>query len=169
MVPSPIFAQGYAAHAHRKQLYGKLPYMTHIGDVVNIVRGVKSVSGHVLEAAWLHDILEDTNTTKIELGAVFDSFVVDWVWRVTGTGGSRKQRNAAIYSKCKYYTQPTIIKLADRISNITHAFEHKQKSYIKMYLKEADEFWHGMRDDSMVDVRPLWDTYEQLIDKVKNG
>lgn len=156
------FAQGFAAHAHRKQLYGASPYMVHVGEVVAIIKASGHGRDKVLDAAWLHDVLEDTDTTRHEIGAVFDPFVVDWVWAVTGTGNTRKERNQSIYHKCKDYAEPTLIKLADRLANVRHATEHRQHSFLKMYKKESIEFTNALRNDSMVLLRPLWDELEAI-------
>lgn len=162
------FAQGFAAHAHRKQRYGDEPYMQHLGETVAILTefGLHKEFPLIIDAGWLHDILEDTDTTLDELGGVFDSRVGWLVWAVTGTGKTRAARIESIYLKCSSNHYAIALKLADRIANIRSAIRTGQKSFITMYTKEYETLVNRLRDDSMISLRPLWDELDNIIGRV---
>jgi (p)ppGpp synthase/HD superfamily hydrolase len=164
MIPNPAFAQGYAARAHMRQKYGTVPYMVHVGQVVDIVKRHNFGSPLILEAAWLHDVLEDTSTLKFDLLAVFDPLVVDTVWKVTGTGKNRKERNADVYIKAKHNEWATAIKIADRIANLRYSYEYREfgSRKLQMYLKEHPEFVLALKFHAMEAVRPLWRELDEL-------
>jgi (p)ppGpp synthase/HD superfamily hydrolase len=168
VIPDPAFAQGYAARAHMRQKYGTVPYMVHVGQVVDIVKRHNFHSPLILEAAWLHDIIEDTGTTKWDLGEVFDPLVVATVWAVTGTGKNRKERNASVYLKAKHNIWATAIKIADRIANLRYSYEYKEfgSRKLQMYLKEHSEFVRALGFNAMEEVRPLWKELDALYNEI---
>jgi guanosine-3',5'-bis(diphosphate) 3'-pyrophosphohydrolase len=62
-------AAEFAARAHRGQMYGAQPYARHLSDVTVILRFRmdRPVNTTLLSAGWLHDVLEDTDTTRADL------------------------------------------------------------------------------------------------------
>ena len=156
------FAQGFAAHAHRHQLYGTEPYMVHVGEVVAILKHQAWATPNMIDAAWLHDVLEDTDTTQRDLFAVFAPNIVNWVWAVTGIGQNRRERQASIHYKCAGGFQPTAIKLADRLANVRNAVTYKQTSYIEMYRREHATFVGALRKPNMFELLPLWNQLDTI-------
>lgn len=81
-------------------MYGHVPYYSHLSDVDAILTIVGAsldddFSYPLLIAAWLHDILEDTDVTLDFLKRVFVHEIASIVWNVTDdTGGSRRQKNS---------------------------------------------------------------------------
>ena len=79
-------------------MYGHVPYYSHLSDVDAILTIVGAsldddFSYPLLIAAWLHDILEDTDVTLDFLKRVFVHEIASIVWNVTDdTGGSRRQK-----------------------------------------------------------------------------
>ncbi len=83
-------ASAYAAYAHAGQLYGPFSYTTHLDEVVKELEkvGFKPEGQEVFfAAAWLHDVLEDTEVTHAILCQEFGTVVSSVVWAVTGVGG----------------------------------------------------------------------------------
>lgn len=168
MIPDPAFAQGFAARAHMRQKYGISPYMVHVGQVVDIIKRHNFNNLLIVEAAWLHDILEDTSTTKWDLMEVFDPLVVATVWAVTGTGKTRKDRNADVYFKAKHNEWATAIKVADRIANLRYSCNHREfgSRKLKMYMNEHHDFVQALEFHDMELVRPLWKELDVLWNEV---
>jgi len=57
-------AKSYATlhHVIRKgQLYANLPYTHHLADVARVLREFGVTDPALLTAAWLHDLVEDTD------------------------------------------------------------------------------------------------------------
>ncbi|KYF59838.1 hypothetical protein BE04_47565 [Sorangium cellulosum] len=125
--PREAAARRLAEERHAGQRYGQHPYCVHLAQV----RAVLAAFGHggaLGVAAWLHDALEDTATTREETAARFGEDVAALMWAVTGTGRNRKERNRAAYE----------IKLADRIANAEASREHPDKR--AMYHSEQEGF-----------------------------
>ena len=127
----------FAVAAHAGQLYGGKPYETHLAAVVKVLDDFDFDEVY-RQAAWLHDVVEDT---PIELAGIrlrFGDAVAAMVDSVTGLGPTRKDRNARIYAGLAACPAAAAVKLADRIANVEAApagSEHRMR-----YRREADEF-----------------------------
>lgn len=71
-------------HGEQKRKYTGAPYWTHPAQVAAIVSGVPHTD-EMLAAAWLHDVLEDTDCPANILRADFGEVVYDYVSRLTDT------------------------------------------------------------------------------------
>ena len=131
----------FATKKHELQRYGEQPYTVHLQAVRNILQWAGVENDHPLAiAAWLHDTLEDTNTTHDEITARFGEEVTALVWAVTGVGANRKERNAHAYAKMRAHPSAITLKLADRIANVEASATVPDK--LAMYQKE----WPSFRD-----------------------
>lgn len=111
-------ARDYAALKHDGQLYGTLPYTVHLTAVRQVLADFGAEPA-VCVAAWLHDVLEDTDADRAELEAMFGDHVVDLVWAVTGEGRTRRERVASMHRKVVAAGPLAAeLKLADRIANV---------------------------------------------------
>lgn len=64
---TPTIAALIADQAHAGQLYGDKPYMSHVQDVAwRVMRDPRATPDAVI-AAWLHDVVEDTELTMTDL------------------------------------------------------------------------------------------------------
>ena len=133
-----IEAMYFAEHRHMYQArrYTYDPYMKHLAEVAGIVASVTS-DAEVLQACWLHDTIEDTDTTYEELQVSFGTRVADMVKSLTdveeGNRATRKARAQVRLVKAPAEVQT--IKYADGISNLTSIWTHDRK-FAKTYLKE---------------------------------
>jgi (p)ppGpp synthase/HD superfamily hydrolase len=110
-------AAAFAVHAHGEQLYGHEPYSVHL-EAVRAVLHDFSIDGELTIAAWLHDVLEDTTTTREQIAHAFGEDVAALVEAVTGRGPNRKARRADAYAKIEALPDAVFLKLADRIANV---------------------------------------------------
>ena len=131
-------AAAFAAHAHRDQRYGAEPYSTHLA-AVRLVLYDFSLAGDLAVAAWLHDVLEDTETTREEIAALFGDDVAALVEAVTGRGQNRKARIANAYGKIEAMPEALYLKLADRIANV-EASARSKPDLLAMYQREQEGF-----------------------------
>lgn len=144
-------ARRFAEERHGGQRYGAHPYVVHLVAV----RAVLDDFGHGGRfgvAAWLHDTVEDTATTREEIAVRFGAEVAALVWAVTGVGASRKERNASAYEKIRQTPEAAILKLADRIANVEASRD--QPDRLRMYRREAPDFERalaGLGDGRMWD------------------
>jgi (p)ppGpp synthase/HD superfamily hydrolase len=119
----------FAANKHRDQRRKGAeasPYINHLIEVAEILTGVGGVSDLLtLQAAILHDTLEDTETTPEELDAVFGSEVRRIIEEVSDdqslSSAARKQMQ--IDHAPHLSTRAKMIKIADKIANIRSMVE----------------------------------------------
>ena len=101
------------------------PYIIHPVEVAKILTGLK-VDSHTLMAAFLHDILEDTETKPEEIEALFGKDVLTLVQGVTKLGKhqfkSKEERQAENFRRLFIAMANDIrivfLKLADRLHNM---------------------------------------------------
>lgn len=130
-----------AAHAAVKQTrkYTGDPYIVHPAEVVSIVSSVPHTE-EMLAAAWLHDVVEDTEVTIITIHTEFGPKVaelVEWLTDVSKpSDGNRKVRKAIDRQHTAMApAEAQTIKLADLISNTKSIIEHDPK-FAVTYLEE---------------------------------
>lgn len=136
-------AKRFAESAHRsinhKRKYTNEDYCVHLEEVVKLLKTV-SHTPEMIAAAWLHDTIEDTQTTLDEIHELFGNTVAEYVLALTdisrpedGNRHVRKEidRQHLVGSKHEVQT----IKLADLISNSKQILEFDPK-FAKIYLEE---------------------------------
>lgn len=128
------------AHGPQKRKYTNEPYFNHCLRVAQIVEE----QGHPEEtvaAALLHDTLEDTKTTAVDLKRAFGLQVAYLVLSVTDVSkwpedGSREQRKRIDREHLEQAPpEGKAIKLADMIDNTDDITRH-DPGFAKVYLKE---------------------------------
>lgn len=160
-------ARDFAIERHGSQKYGNLPYASHLADVRRIVTENfgedinKNFKGEEVPercwrlqarmTAWLHDVVEDTETTLEEVERLFGKVVAQSVAMVTDEDGkNRKERKLKTFFKLarvgddsnEYYVEdyiPIIVKIADRLANVESCVLNGCDDKLSMYRKE-----HGM-------------------------
>jgi len=149
----------FATQAHKGQYrkYTGDPYITHPLAVMEIVRGVPGHTEEMLVAAVLHDVVEDTDVSLMEIEEEFGNVVSDLVLHLTdistpedGNRLKRKRKDAEWYAQGSAEAQT--IKVADFIDNTRDIAEHApkfwevykmEKLYALDLLQEADvDLWH---------------------------
>lgn len=136
-------ARRFATKAHaakeQRRKYTFEPYIVHPAAVVELVRSVCSRE-EVLAAAWLHDTVEDTDTTIIDIEARFGSEVALLVAMVTNpkpqSGANRIERKRVHFLHTAR-ANPTAqtIKLADIIDNTREILRY-DPHFARVYLVE---------------------------------
>ena len=149
-------ARAFAEKAHGSQKYGDQPYMVHIDAVANIL--LKRFQEHeirlpeiqeLVAAAYLHDTLEDTETTRDDLVREFGDAVALLVDAVTdGPGKNRRERKQRPYKLIPMVRWALYLKLADRIANAEAAKAEGRTDLLAMYKKEYPEFERRLLDSA---------------------
>lgn len=141
-------ALNYAAKAHGKQeTPNKLPYVTHITSVAMEVMNACEKSGLdeekanlAISCALLHDTIEDTDVTYDDLYVDFSDEVADGVEALTKDKSLESKQKQMQDSIEKLMNQPyevQMVKLADRITNLSPPPAHWDNDKKRAYLKEA--------------------------------
>jgi guanosine-3',5'-bis(diphosphate) 3'-pyrophosphohydrolase len=162
-------ARAFALKAHGSQMYGNSPYIYHLEMVYGytLQYGVQEGSpfpSALLEAAWLHDVLEDTPTTYDQIVEEFGTEVADLVQAVTSEPGkNRKARNQATYPKIRAAGIEAIcLKLCDRLANGRHSFDTNPRMF-EMYRKEYADFREALYIQHPL-LDPLFERLDQLFE-----
>src|SRR6516162_10288344 len=113
-----------AARRHNGQTRkgrGEEPYLNHLAEVANMLSAVSNgEDAELVAAGWLHDTIEDSETTHGELAQRFGLRVAGLVEECTDdmklSKGERRQKQ--IEDAPKKSPGAKLIKIADKISNI---------------------------------------------------
>lgn len=138
----------YAAKAHgEQQTPNQLPYVTHITSVAMEVMHAcekskldEEKANLAISCALLHDTIEDTNITYDELYVDFSDEVANGVEALTKDKTLATKQEQMKNSIEKLLEQPyavQMVKLADRITNLSTPPKHWDNDKKKAYLKEA--------------------------------
>jgi (p)ppGpp synthase/HD superfamily hydrolase len=146
-------AREFALQAHRKRdhrrKYSGEPYEVHLIDVANIVA---SVSDHAptIAAAYLHDVVEDTDVTLTEVEAAFGPEVATLVENLTdisrpqdGNRARRKEVDRQHLARAR--PEAKTVKLADIISNAPDIARH-DSGFGRVYIKEAEALLEVLKE-----------------------
>jgi len=135
----------YEKHKNQKRKDGITPFSEHLEGVVNRLKNLGIVNQDVLSAAWLHDIIEHSDTTFDEINEMFGNTISVLVLSLTKDSGlSKKERELQYIQQLKDSTSETkIIKFCDisaNLKDITNApisktQKNKQIKKLFIYLR----------------------------------
>ena len=123
-VPELLAAILFAARKHRDQRRKDpeaSPYINHPIEVAEVLARIGGVNDlEALQAAILHDTIEDTDTTAEELELTFGRAVRSLVEELTDDKTLPKQRRKDLQIECapRLSVHAKCIKLADKICNV---------------------------------------------------
>lgn len=133
------------AHATQRRKYTNDPYVSHLAEVAGIVATLPAhyylplaTQREVVATAWLHDVLEDTETEYEPLLMLFGPVVAGGVLLLTDfEEGNRATRKAA--ARARLADAPAwvqTVKVADLISNTASIRQHDAR-FAETYIPEA--------------------------------
>ncbi len=128
-------AASFSAKKHRFQTRKGAeaePYINHPLEVANILAAIGGVDdAEILAAAILHDTIEDTETTADEITGLFGERVCAIVLEVTDDKSLPKQERKRLQIEHAPHLSggAKLVKLADKISNITDVIENPPKDW----------------------------------------
>lgn len=163
-----IIAKKYATEKHKdqKRKDGE-DYITHPIAVAKLVKKYKRSHNidNLIAAAYLHDVLEDTDTSYNELVKVFGRSIANLVKEVTTNKEIKNILGKDKYLACKlkYMTNwALVIKLCDRLHNVL-GLNLCDKKFKKRYIKETLFIINYITKS-----RELSDTHKKIIDDILN-
>lgn len=162
-------AVDWAMEAHKDQKYGPDPYSHHLKDVQAVLfrfgfsPDKDDQSKRLTIAAWLHDIIEDTQVTYDDVKREMGQEIADLVYAVTNEpGANRAERHAKTYPKIKAHPEAIILKLADRIANTEQSVRTFFTSdLMSMYLKEWQKFRAQLKVPGVAD--EMWNYLDKIM------
>ncbi|RPD93460.1 HD domain-containing protein [Candidatus Pantoea deserta] len=123
-----LFATLHHENAGQKRKFTGEPYIVHPAAVVALLESINPTE-EMRAAAWLHDIVEDTDVTLREIELRFGSLVGQYVEMLTDvrtrrTGGERIDRkNGNLLHSAQASAEAKSIKLCDLIDNACSVVE----------------------------------------------
>lgn len=165
----------YAAKAHtdQKTPHG-LPYLTHITsvtmEVINACEKSKmdeDKSDLAISCALLHDVIEDTNITYDDLYVDFSETIAEGVEALSKDETLESKQEQMKKSIEMLLVQPyevQMVKLADRITNLSTPPKHWDNEKKKNYLKEASFILSCLKNSNIY----LSQRLEEKIKEYKN-
>jgi len=114
-----LAAQRHSGMARKGR--GNEPYINHLAEVANLVSEASGgADAELVAAGWLHDIIEDTATTREELADRFSVRVAALVVEVSDDMGLPRDERRRLQVVGAPHKSPDakLIKIADKISNI---------------------------------------------------
>jgi guanosine-3',5'-bis(diphosphate) 3'-pyrophosphohydrolase len=149
-----VAALRFAATKHEGQRMtdGEFPYLVHIVSVAGEVLAVTD-DDLAIQCALLHDTLEDTKTTYVELAAAFGEAVADGVASLSKIDDSipKERRMADSLRRIRLQPHPVwLVKLADRITNLAPPPAKWSSDKRRAYRDEAIEIADALAGASKV-------------------
>ena len=149
-------AAEFAARRHAgmaRKGRGNEPYINHPAEVANLLAAVSDgADAELVAAGWLHDTIEDTDTTRDELAQKFGERVADLVVEVTDDMNlsQAERRQKQIEDAPHKSPAAKLIKIADKVSNIRARMvpepSEAQRVDLAAYVIWAEKVVAGCRD-----------------------
>jgi len=100
---------------------GSEPYINHLAEVANLLSAATDgADAELVAAGWLHDAIEDTETTREELAQKFSERIASLVVECTDDMSLPKAERRRLQVVNAPHKSPgaKLIKIADKVSNI---------------------------------------------------
>lgn len=147
----------YATKAHEGQTRSDgTPYIAH---PVRVAKSVETYAKRhnlsaLIKAAYLHDTIEDTNTTKEDLKKMFGALVASIVMELTSDKDEVKRIGKTEYlsqKMAKMTSYALVIKLADRLDNVKDLATAKTPAWRQKYKKETEAILDYIEKNRVLD------------------
>lgn len=159
-----LFATAAHHAAGNVRKYTGEPYINHPAEVVSILANYANPTINMVCAAWLHDVVEDTQVVIDVIDSEFGHYTAMLVNQLTdvskpsdGNRAARKAIDLAHTAKC--CPEAATIKLADLISN-TKSIVERDKEFAKVYLAEKRLLLEVLRHGD----KTLWNMAKEICD-----
>jgi hypothetical protein len=159
----------YATKAHAGQTRaGGDPYITHPMRVADHIKQYKQSHNldALISAAYLHDTVEDTDTTHEALHDLFGGLVASLVKELTSDPEQIKKMGKAQYLAHKMAAMSSyalVIKLADRLDNVKDITTARTPAWRQKYKNETEHILNYIEK-----TRALSGTHQKLIGLIRD-
>lgn len=150
-------------HGDQARKYTGEPYWRHPEAVATLVKGVRHTEAMVA-AAYMHDVIEDTECTEEQMRQEFGDEVTDLVMWLTDVSRPQDGNRVARKRIDREHTaaappEAKTVKLADLIDN-SHSIMAYDPDFARVYLKEK----RLLLDEALRDGDPtLWAKADAIV------
>jgi len=151
------------------------PYVSHPQAVAKIVQQYKPNSKHIndlIAASFLHDTIEDTDTTAKDLKKMFNGLIASLVQQLSSDKDEIKKVGKGPYLAKKMINMTSwalVIKLADRLHNVTDVAQYRNSKnssdakWAKRYRTETNYVLNELESK-----RKLTGTQKKLVNAIRS-
>lgn len=139
-------------HGSQKVKGSSLPYVVHLSNVtMEIFMATRRTAGfdlgYALQAALLHDTIEDTGTSRAEVAEAFGDDIAEAVWALTeDTKLLEEYRLTDSLAKIRQLPREIwAVKMADRITNLQTPPASWSKEHIREYLFDSIQILEALK------------------------
>jgi guanosine-3',5'-bis(diphosphate) 3'-pyrophosphohydrolase len=137
-------------HAGQFRADGITPYSKHLEDVVNRLKSLGVIDEEILCAGWLHDIMDNTETSFDDLHAQFESEIAVLVSSISKDKSlPRKKREQAYVIQLKESSfNAKLIKLCDISASLSDLKNYEASKSKKLReVKQARHYISIIKND----------------------
>ena len=129
-----------AAHSGQTRDEGS-PYIVHpVRVAVSLIDELKIYSPTLICSALLHDVIEDSDVTREDIGQMFDEQIAEVVWLLTKFEDvSLREYLARIEAAA--HTGAPIVKLCDRLDNLRSVIDTPKLEKKRRYIRTTEELF----------------------------
>ena len=160
-------AVAFAGRAHKSQLRkdGHTPYFSHVFRACLVLRHVFQIEDEqALQAAVLHDTIEDTTTDFDDIKRRFGAEVAGWVAQLSKDTRlpeePREVTYRAVLSRAPW--QVRVCKLADIFDNLLDSVHTSPESQAKT-RRNSEKYLESLKIDLPAEARPAWEIVAKLL------
>jgi len=151
---------------------GNEPYINHLAEVANLLSAATDgADAELVAAGWLHDTIEDTETTREELAQKFSERVASLVVECTDDMSLPKaeRRRLQVINASHKSQSARLIKIADKTSNIGARIlpdpSAQERAALVDYTNWAEQVVAGCRGGNAW----LDDTFDKTVAKARSS
>ena len=140
-------------HAGQFRADGITPYSKHLEDVVNRLKSLGVIDEQILCAGWLHDTIENTDTTFDDLYEQFESEIAVLVSSLSKDMTlPRKKRNQTYVTQLKEASfSAKLIKLCDISANLSALKNYETSKSKKLRLIKQQRHYLSIIKNDLID------------------
>lgn len=159
----------FAANKHKFQRRKgslKIPYINHPVKVCKLLAESGESDIEILLAAILHDTLEDTDTSELELTDRFGTIVTSLVIEVTDNMKlpEKERKELQVINAAQLSSKAKMIKVADKICNIDDILTYPitwTKRRKRNYIEWAKKVCEGCKGQNLILDRKFGEIYNK--------
>jgi len=160
-------AKDFATAKHEGQLrkFGNKPYIIHPAGVAKIVED-SGGTPEMIAAAWLHDVVEESGVSFVELREMFGDKVAGIVSELSNPSDLDKSKKGQyLLSKMNTMSSDALtVKLSDRLNNVLD-FSTARPSFVQKYAGETMFIINGLEETE----RPINQQQSKLLTDIRKA